>query len=502
MHEAVFPSPEEFQTQAQRGNLIPVWCEVLADLETPVSAFLKLREGREGEDCWLLESVEGGQNQARYSFLGASSRAFLRTKGRSVEFIENGKSRCFELEEGRDPLHVVQEWMNSFRFVPALGLPDFCGGAVGYLGWDLVRFFEKLPNSPPDDRDLDDARLLLTDTLLIFDSVRHTIKILHLAFVENAAQVDSAYEEARLKISQVLERLQQPLQPSRLRSLGGPMEEEAPSSNFSRQDFEAAVEKAVEYIHAGDCVQVVPSQRFSVPLHAEPFEVYRALRHVSPAPYMFFLSLGDVQLIGASPEILVTEKNRLVRTRPLAGTRPRGKTSEEDARLAEELLSDPKEIAEHVMLVDLGRNDLGRVCEYGSVKVDEMMVIERYSHVMHIASDVSGRLRSDKNAFDVLRATFPAGTLSGAPKVRAMQIIDELEPTRRGPYGGAIGYFSFNGNLDTCITLRTIVVKNGMAYVQAGAGVVADSVAASEQDETQNKARAALRAIALAQGEM
>ncbi len=503
MHDAVFPSLDDFRTQAERGNLIPVWCEVLADLETPVSAFLKLREGREADDCWLLESVEGGQNQARYSFLGASSRAFLRTRGRSVEFIEGGKSRRFELEDGRDPLHVVQEWMNGFRFVPAPGLPDFCGGAVGYLGWDLVRFFEKLPDAPPDDRDLDDARLLLTDTLLIFDSVRHTIKILHLAFVETSAQLGSAYDEARHKIEQVLERLQQPLLPSRVRSLGGPVEEDAPRSNFaSRHDFEAAVEKAVEYIHAGDCVQVVPSQRFCVPLRAEPFEVYRALRHVSPAPYMFFLSLGDVQLIGASPEILVTEKSRLVRTRPLAGTRPRGQTPEEDVSLAEELLSDPKEIAEHVMLVDLGRNDLGRVCEYGSVRVDEMMVIERYSHVMHLASDVSGRLRSDKNAFDVLRATFPAGTLSGAPKVRAMQIIDELEPTRRGPYGGAIGYFSFNGNLDTCITLRTIVVKDNVAYVQAGAGVVADSIASSEHDETQNKARAALRAIALAQSEL
>jgi anthranilate synthase component 1 len=392
--------------------------------------------------------------------------------------------------------------MDGFRFVPAPGLPDFCGGAVGYLGWDLVRFFEKMPSPPPDDRDMDDVRLLLTDTLLIFDSVRHTIKILHLAFVEDDSRIDAAYDEARQKIAQVLEKLASPLSPPRARSLGGAVEEIEARSNFAaREDFEAAVERAVEYIHAGDCVQVVPSQRFSVPLRAEPFEVYRALRHVSPAPYMFFLSLGDVQLIGASPEILVTEKNRTVHTRPLAGTRPRGATPEADAALAEELMNDPKEIAEHVMLVDLGRNDLGRVCEYGSVKVEEMMVIERYSHVMHIASDVSGRLREGQNSFDVLRATFPAGTLSGAPKVRAMQIIDELEPTRRGPYGGAIGYFSFNGNLDTCITLRTIIVKDGVAYVQSGAGTVADSVAASEYDETVNKARAALRAIALAQSD-
>jgi anthranilate synthase component 1 len=503
MHEATLPTPEDFRAHAARGNLIPVWCEVLADLETPVSAFLKLREGRESEDCWLLESVEGGENQARFSFLGIGGRATLRFKGRQAEFIESGQSRTFELEGGRDPLHVVQEWMDGFRFVPAPGLPDFCGGAVGFLGWDLVRFFEKLPDAPPDDRDIDDARLLLTDTILIFDSVRHTVKVLCNAFVASPGEADAAYEEARRKIADVLARLEQPLQPSRARGLSGAVEEEAPQSNFaSREEFEAAVSRAVEYIHAGDCVQVVPSQRFSVPLRAAPFEVYRTLRHVSPAPYMFFLSLGDVQLIGASPEILVTEKDRRVRTRPLAGTRPRGADAESDNRLAEELLADPKERAEHVMLVDLGRNDLGRVCEYGSVRVEEMMVIERYSHVMHIASDVSGRLREDADAFDVLRATFPAGTLSGAPKVRAMQIIDELEPTRRGPYGGAIGYFSFNGNLDTCITLRTIIVKDGVAYVQAGAGVVADSDPGAEYDETRNKARAALKAIALAHGEI
>ena len=276
--------------------------------------------------------------------------------------------------------------------------------------------------------------------------------------------------------------------------------EPEPQSNFARrEDFEDAVARTIKYIHGGDCVQVVPSQRFSVPIGAEPFGVYRALRHISPAPYMFFLSLGDVQLIGASPEILVTEKDGLVRTRPLAGTRRRGRSEAEDRALERELLADPKEVAEHIMLVDLGRNDLGRVCEYGSVQVNEFKIIERYSHVMHIASDVTGQLRADKTGFDVLRATFPAGTLSGAPKVRAMQIIDEMEPTRRGPYGGAIGYFSFNGNLDTCITLRTIVVKDKVAYVQAGGGVVADSKPSDEYEETRNKARAALRAIALAE---
>jgi anthranilate synthase component 1 len=500
-NEGFFPaSQSEFGRLAAQGNLVPVWCEVLADVETPVSAFLKLRKDAPNTDAWLLESVEGGENQARYSFLGTSSRASLRTRGRRVSLEENGRTREWELEEGRDPLHLVQELMERFRFVSVPGLPDFCGGAVGYLGWELVRFFEKLPNAPHDDRDLDDVRMLLTDTLLIFDSVRHTIKVLCNAFVEDEASSERAYGEAKEKITRVLEALSQPLSPTPTRPIGAEVPEDEPLSNFpSREAFESVVSRTIEYIHSGDCVQVVPSQRFSVPLKAEPFEVYRALRHVSPAPYMFFLSLGDVQLIGASPEILVTEKKGLVRTRPLAGTRPRGRTPEEDEALEAELLADPKEIAEHVMLVDLGRNDLGRVSEYGSVKVNDLMVIERYSHVMHIASDVTGQLRADKTGFDVLRATFPAGTLSGAPKVRAMQIIDEMEPTRRGPYGGAIGYFSFNGNLDTCITLRTIVVKDGVAYVQAGGGVVADSVPANEYDETRNKARAALRAIALAE---
>ena len=500
--EGFFPVDfSAFQRLAARGNLVPVWCEVLADLETPVSAFLKLRDD-ENTDAWLLESVEGGESVARHSFLGVSSRAGLRTRGREVWMSENGDTKYFELEAGRDPLHIVEEWMSRFRFVPVPGLPQFCGGAVGFLGYDLVRFFERLPDAPPDDRDLDDCRLLLTDTVLIFDSVRHSIKVLCNAFLadEQEETARRAYEEARAKIIDTLERLQRATPHSPLLPIGVEVEEETPHSNFaSREEFEAAVSRAVEYIHAGDCVQVVPSQRFSVPLHAAPFGVYRALRHISPAPYMFFLSLGDVQLIGASPEILVTERDGLVRTRPLAGTRRRGQNLEEDMALEQELLADPKERAEHIMLVDLGRNDLGRVCEFGSVQVNELMVIERYSHVMHIASDVTGKLSADKTSFDVLRAAFPAGTLSGAPKVRAMQIIDELEPTRRGPYGGAIGYFSFNGNLDTCITLRTIVVKDGVAYVQAGGGVVADSVPGDEYEETRNKARAALRAIALAQ---
>lgn len=489
------PSREEFIALAQRGNLVPLRCEVLADLETPVSAFLKLQ--RDGENAFLLESVEGGEALARYSFLGVGARATLKTKGKTVWIEENGQEESFELTEGRDPLHVLQERMARYQFVDVPGLPRFCGGAVGFLGYDLVRFFEKLPNPPADDRDLPDCHLLLTDTILIFDAVRHSITVLNNAHIEGDA--GAAYDAAIEKIEAELDRLSGPSAPAALLPLGEPVPELKPHSNMNEGGYQEAVLKCVEYIKAGDCVQIVPSQRFEVPLQAAPFDVYRALRHVSPAPYMFYLSLGDVKLIGASPEILVTEDAGDVLTRPLAGTRRRGATPEEDAALETELLADPKERAEHVMLVDLHRNDIGRVCEYGSVTVSKLLYVQRFSHVMHIVSDIVGKLRPDKNAFDLLRATFPAGTLSGAPKVRAMQIIDELEPTRRGPYGGAIGYFSFSGNTDTCITLRTIVVKNGMAYVQAGGGIVADSDPVAEEEETRNKARAALRAIALAE---
>ncbi|PQV64752.1 anthranilate synthase, component I [Abditibacterium utsteinense] len=493
------PSRDEFLELATRGNLIPVRVEVLADLETPVSAFLKLRAAFGDGDCFLLESVEGGENVARYSFLGASSRGFLKCKNREVVLNLDGEEKCFDLTKNEDPLHVLESVMADFRFVDVPGLPRFCGGAVGFLGWEMVRFFEKLPAAPPDDRDIPDCHFLFTDTILVFDAVRHTVTILNNAKIEGDA--GAAYDLAGQKIERVLRALREEIAVGTLLPVFEPTEPE-PKSNFaSRAAFESAVSQCIEYIHAGDCVQVVPSQRFSVPLDgAAPFEVYRALRHISPAPYMVFLSLDETQLVAASPEILVTEDKGLILSRPLAGTRKRGANSEEDAVLEAELLADPKEIAEHVMLVDLARNDLGRVCEYGSVRAipEKLMRVERFSHVMHITSDVVGKLRADKTAYDVLRATFPAGTLSGAPKVRAMQIIDELEPTQRGPYGGAMGYFSFNGNMDTCITLRTIVVKDGIAHVQAGGGVVADSVPANEYEETRNKARAALRAIELA----
>ena len=492
----VLPAREEFRALCDQGNLIPVSLEVLADLETPVSAFLKLRQARPYDPAWLLESVEGGENLGRYSFLGVGARGQLKVRGRQVTLAFDGQSRTFDLAPGRDPLHVVEDVMSQFAFVDDARLPKFCGGAVGFLGWDLVRFFEKLPDAPPDDRDLDDCHLLFTDTVLIFDAVRHTFTIVSNALIED--DVDAAYDEAIRRIRATLQNLVDEELEAALMPVSEPTEPE-PQSNFpSRAAFEETVQKCIEYIHAGDCVQVVPSQRFSAPCEAEPFAVYRALRHLSPAPYMVFLDFGDKQLVAASPEILVTEDEGDVLIRPLAGTRRRGESDEEDDALEAELLADPKERAEHVMLVDLARNDLGRVCEYGSVEVEKLMYVQRFSHVMHIVSDVVGVLDEDKNCYDVLRASFPAGTLSGAPKVRAMQIIDEVEPTRRGPYGGAMGYFGFNGNMDTCITLRTIVIKDGVAYVQAGGGVVADSVPANEYEETRNKARAALRALALA----
>lgn len=493
------PARAEFIELSARGNLVPLRVEVLADLETPVSAFLKLRAAWGQNDCFLLESVEGGENVARYSFLGASSRGFLSCRGREITLSLDGDTKTFELAENQDPLHVLENVMKDFKFVDVPGLPRFCGGAVGFLGWEMVRFFEKLPAAPPDDRGINECHFLFTDTMLVFDAVRHTITVIHTAKVEGDA--GEAYDGAAAKIAEVLTALREQSARGTLLPVSEPTEPE-PTSNFaSRADFESAVSQAIEYIHAGDCVQVVPSQRFSVALEgAAPFEVYRALRHLSPAPYMVFLSLGDTQLVAASPEILVTEDKGQILSRPLAGTRRRGQNAAEDDALEADLLADPKEIAEHVMLVDLARNDLGRVCEYGTVRAvpEQLMRVEKFSHVMHISSDVVGTLREGQTAYDVLRATFPAGTLSGAPKVRAMQIIDELEPTRRGPYGGAMGYFSFNGNMDTCITLRTVVVKNDMAYVQAGGGVVADSVPALEYEETRNKARAALRAIQMA----
>lgn len=486
------PDRAEFRRRAQRGNLIPVYREILADWETPVSAFYKL--GNQPYS-FLLESVEGGETLGRYSFLGTEPALILRSKGRQVVLEPNGR-REISLSANEDPLRVLKRLLGRYRFVGSPDLPPFCGGAVGYMSYDLVRFFEELPEETEDDLNLPDTFFLFTDSLLIFDHVKHKIKVLNNAFVED--DPDAAYDRARAQIEATIERLRQPLRPptSPPRPRSSPPEVH---SNFTPAEFEAVVRHTKEYIAAGDIIQAVLSQRFAVPLTTAPFEVYRALRSINPSPYMYYLNYGDLFIVGSSPEILVTEKQGHIRLRPIAGTRRRGTTPEEDEALMRELLADEKERAEHIMLVDLGRNDVGRVSEYGSVRVDELMVIEKYSHVMHIVSNVVGKLRADCDQFDVLRACFPAGTVTGAPKIRAMEIIEELEPTKRGPYAGAIGYFSYSGSMDTCITIRTIVVHQGMAYIQAGAGIVADSDPTREHEECVNKAKALLQAIELAE---
>ena len=490
---AFYPDKEEFIRRAQRGNMTPVYKEILADMETPVSAFKKIARG---EYSFLLESVEGGERMARFSFLGSGTDLVIKSKGAKVEITRGGKAEELQLEPGHDVLEVLKHELGSLNYVPDPNLPKFCGGAVGFIGYDMVRFFEDLPDSTTDDLNLPDCLLIFTDTLLIFDHVRHRIRVVCNARIDG--DPEGAYEKAVSKIDELAERLRQPL-PAPSSRPSTPNSKLSITSNFTQEEYEKAVLRCKEYIAAGDVIQVVPSQRFQTKVTADPFDVYRALRSLNPSPYMYYLSYGDTKLIGSSPEILVTEERGNVTVRPIAGTRPRGKTVEEDQALEKELLKDEKERAEHIMLVDLGRNDIGRVSRYGSVTVDELMVIERYSHVMHIVSSVSGRLRVDKDQFDLLRATFPAGTVSGAPKIRAMQIIDEVEPTRRGTYAGAIGYFSYSGDMDTCITIRTILMQGDTAYVQAGGGVVADSDPTKEYQETQNKAMAMIKALTAAE---
>lgn len=474
----------------QAGQLTPLYRETLADWETPLSAFYKAA----GDEpyAFLLESVSGGERIARYSFIGFAPTAIVRAKGREVRLWERETDwRTFELPPQHDPLDPVRALLRRYQYAHDPNLPRFAGGAVGYIAYDYVRFLERLPDQTHDDLQTDDCCLMFPELLLIFDHVKHLIKVL--VNVPPGADPKEQYRRASARIEQTLARLNRPLPPP------PPSEDPSfqlnPTPNLSREAFLQAVARAVDYIHAGDCIQVVLSQRFSQPVSAPPLAIYRALRSINPSPYMFLLRMDEMTLIGASPEVLVTVEGRQARTRPIAGTRPRGATEEEDQQLAQELLADEKERAEHIMLVDLGRNDLGRVCQYGTVHVPELMVVERYSHVMHLVSEVRGTLKEGVDSFDVLRACFPAGTVSGAPKVRAMEIIEELEPTRRGPYAGAVGYFSYTDEMDTCITIRTILVKDGVAHVQAGAGIVADSVPEREYQECVNKAMAALRAI-------
>jgi anthranilate synthase component 1 len=417
----------------------------------------------------------------------------------TIEYLEKGETVVQEYE---DPLHALEELMQDYRPVDNAELPKFHGGAVGYMSYDMVRFVEELPDNTEDELQLPDCFFMIAETILIFDHVNHQIKVVANAHIDG--DVDAAYADALAKIEALVEKIAAASK-AHLHKNGGEHHGQYdkiisdPQSNFTKSDYEAAVRRAKEYIAAGDIIQVVPSQRFSCPVSVDSFEIYRALRMINPSPYMYFLKFNDFDIVGASPEMMVRVEDGIVQTVPIAGTRPRGTTAEEDAELEQTLLSDPKERAEHVMLVDLGRNDLGRVCEYHTVEVTDLMIVERFSHVMHIVSHVIGRLREDLTAFDVLRACLPAGTLSGAPKIRAMEIIDELEPTRRGTYGGTVGYFSFSGSADTAITIRTAVIKDGTAYVQAGGGVVADSVPETEYYETMSKARAMLSAIALAE---
>jgi anthranilate synthase component I len=489
-----YPDKEEFLKRAGYGNMTPVYKEILADMETPVSAFKKIAGGNYS---FLLESVEGGERMARYSFLGSGANMVLKSKGRHVEITENGRFEEMELSGDQDVLTVLKSHLGgAINYVPDPDLPRFCGGAVGFFGYDMVRFFEDLPDSTTDDLNLPDCTLVFTDTLLIFDQLRHKIRVVCNTRIDG--NPEAAYEQATKKIDAFIEKLKAPLAPTPTLC----HEERAKleiTSNFTREEFEDAVRKCKDYIAAGDVIQVVLSQRFSTKIKADPFDIYRALRSVNPSPYMYYLAYDDIKLIGSSPEILVTEEQGNVTVRPIAGTRPRGASPDEDQMLERELINDEKERAEHIMLVDLGRNDIGRVCRYGSVMVDELMVIEKYSHVMHLVSNVRGRLKMDKDEYDLLRACFPAGTVSGAPKIRAMEIIDELEPTRRGTYAGAIGYFSYSGNMDTCITIRTILIKCDTAYIQAGAGLVADSDPAKEYQETQNKAMALIKALSAAE---
>jgi anthranilate synthase component 1 len=476
----VEPSLAEARVLAERHNLIPLRHEFIEDCETPVSAFLKLRELAPGEPAFLLESAEQGQRVGRYSFIGVRPRAVMR----------------WSLGDGGDPYALAAEDLARFSQAPLAGGPPFAGGAVGFFGYDLVRTVEPLGQPNLDALGLPDMALMLTDLLVIFDHLKHTVTILANADLDAEPDIELAYAAAVRAIAEIRAQLAGPV--PRSERPEGPREHPRFESNMTRDRFEAIVERIVEYIHAGDAFQVVPSQRWSASVPVEAFSVYRGLRAVNPSPYMYYLDFGDFQVAGASPEPLLTVEGRHVSTKPIAGTRHRGATPEEDRRIAAELLEDEKERAEHVMLVDLGRNDLGRVCEYGTVVVDELMEVETYSHVMHIVSSVSGTLRDGVGAMDALRSVLPAGTLSGAPKVRAMQIIDELEPIKRGGYGGAIGYLSYAGDLDTAIHIRTVVIKDGVAHVQAGGGTVADAKPAYEYEESVAKSSAAMRAIELA----
>jgi len=496
-----YPSLKEFLELSNRGNIIPVYKEISADLDTPVSAFLKIKKD---DYAFLLESVEGQEKIARYSFLGTKPSLVFKSKGKNIEMIYPAKNTSRRFVTCKTPLDEIKAIMKDFKTVDIKGLPRFYGGLVGYIGYDMVRFFEDIPDKNPDDLKLPDSVLVLTDTILVFDHVNHTIKIVSNTILPGAntriskINKEKIYRAAVKKIESIhqdliksvsnkeMDNLQKMINPD---SMGGVV------SNYNKSEFCSIVKKAKDYIKKGDIIQAVLSQRFKKKIGKAPFDIYRNLRGLNPSPYMFFLKLKNVTLIGSSPEMLVRCEEGRVETRPIAGTRGRGKTEKEDKKLEQELLNSTKEKAEHIMLVDLGRNDLGRVCQSGTVDVSEFMSVERYSHVMHLVTEVRGSLDKKYDVYDVLRACFPAGTVTGSPKIRAMEIIDELENVRRGPYAGCIGYLSFSHNLDTCITIRTIIIKDNLAYIQAGAGIVADSIPQKEYLESVNKAKALIEAI-------
>lgn len=489
---AFYPEFDEFCELANAGTLVPVYREILADLDTPVSAFLKLDDGG---DAFLLESVEGGETWGRYSFLGTTPRRVLIARDGRFGVVEADGTESWR--DSDDPLTDARQELSRHRAVSIDGLPRFSGGLVGVLAYDLVRSFERLPATATDDLAQPDFYMMLADTLVVFDNVAQSMKVVAHARVGDGVDLALAYADACDRVDGVIERLSRSLhRESSARIDGAPVV----GSNLTPNDFERIVLRAKDYIFAGDVIQVVLAQRFECPLRARPFDIYRCLRTLNPSPYMFYLRTGDRTVLGASPEVMARLEGREITVRPIAGTRPRGTGERRDRDLENELRNDPKEVAEHIMLVDLGRNDVGRVAEIGSVEVTERMIVERYSHVMHLVSNVRGTLRDGLDAFDVFRATFPAGTLSGAPKIRAMEIIEELEPVRRGVYGGAIGYFDFAGNMDTCIAIRTMVVRDGVIYGQAGAGIVADSDPHSEHLECINKARALFQAVKMAEG--
>jgi anthranilate synthase component 1 len=488
----IVPSLDHFTILSRKGNLIPVYREIIADLDTPVSAYLKIDTG---DHSFLLESVEKGGRLSRYSFLGASPSKIFQMRAGQVTVWENGKTQSYASR--LDPLAELQGLMSHYTPAGYEDLPLFYGGAVGYLAHEAVTYFEKtVPRAANDDLQISDAYFVISDTLLIFDHHEAKIKI-----VANTVVGDDpkrSYQEAIGKIEDLTARLQRPVRHKILPPLTHVPELKA-EVNMTREQYIHMTEKMQEYIKSGDIFQVVPSQRFSVAFNGEPTDLYRALRLINPSPYMFCLKFGDMAIVGSSPETHVRCENGTVELRPIAGTRPRRDDPREDEAMAKELLADPKERAEHIMLVDLARNDVGRVCEFKTVRVTELMQVERYSHVMHIVSRVEGRLKQGQNSYDVMRATFPAGTVSGAPKIRALQIIAAGEPTCRGTYAGAVGYFGFSGNLDSCIAIRTILIKKGRAYLQAGGGLVADSTPQGEYEESVNKAKAGFKALALAQ---